>query len=786
MKKRLRELLLCSLVFSTPYWASATHIFGGNFGMKPLPQKGFYQISLTLFFDIESSALISNSEKVAECSIQSVANGNIIKTFTMSRVRFEPLAYKNAVCVQQGKLRTATGYFLHELFLDPAIFNDPKGYLLVYSNCCRNNTITNIQDPITAEEVVSLQFPAITQNGVEFRNSSPDFGVPNGDYICINKPFDFNSKATDADGDELRYSLVTPYRRLGRSGGFDEVKWATGISLASVIPGPRPPVIHPRTGLMSLTANRLGLYVFTVLVEEYRGGKRIGYVRRDFQLPVVDCQRSTLEVPLVYDATKPNQPVQEVELCEGAEITLVTAEKKDYAYQWQQDNLNLSGANATSLRVTQPGDYRVIVSSPLTCIGDTNSLTISVKNAPSPTVQLNPSDTLRFCADGNGVLRVTDSSTYQYKWYRNGEIVAGQVTSLLTVQSAGTYIARVTTQLRPNCSVSAWDTVQVVVVDRPLAKISADRTAFCLGDSLLLKGSQTAQQAGEWYYNDQLTIPSSSTLYAKWEGAYRLKVIEGSCSSLSEPMNVSLQAPPVITFDSLGQVCFNSSGVVPLRAMPSGGVFIGKGIAGNSLIITEIGVGSHTVSYEFKDPATGCIGRQTRSLVVLPLPEINLPASQSVALGENVTLKPQTKDPMNEQFQWSPAEGLDDPFSPTPIASVQQNMTYTLRVTDKNGCVNQAATRLVFSNIILVPDAFSPNGDGVNDRLEIKKNGDFATLEMFIYNRWGELLFHVKDAYQNSWDGMYRDQRVQAGVYSYVVQNQEKGIKQAGRLWVLY
>jgi len=786
MVTRLRNLLLLVFVLTTPYVGFATHIFGGNFGMKLLPQKGFYQISLTLFFDVEGNAFAVDATKEAECSIQSVANGSILKTFTMSRQRFEPLVYKNAACVQQGKLRTATGYFVHELFLDPAIYNDPKGYLLVFSSCCRNGTITNIQDPIIAEEAVTLQFPAITQNGVEFRNSSPDFGTPNGDYICINKPFDFNSKATDADGDELRYSLVTPYRRVGRGGGFEEVKWATGMGLSNLIPGPRPPVIHPRTGLMSLTANKAGLYIFTVLVEEYRGGKRIGYVRRDFQLPVVDCQRSTLEVPLVYDASKPNQPIQEVELCEGTEITLVTAAKKDYAYQWQQDNLNLAGANAASLRVTRPGDYRVIVSSPVTCVGDTNSLTIRVKDAPAPPIQLTPTDTLRFCADGNGVLRVTDSPIYQYRWYRNGEIVAGQETSQLTVQSVGTYIARVTTQLRPNCSVSAWDTVQVVVVDKPLAKITADRTAFCLGDSLLLKGSQTVQQAGEWYYNGQLMVSSSSSLYVKREGVYRLKVVDGNCSSLSEPMNVNQQAPTVITFDSLRQVCFNTSGVVPLRAIPAGGVFIGKGVVGDNVIIKEIGVGNHPIKYELKDPVTGCIGKQTRSLVVLPLPEINLATSQNVALGENVTLKPQTKDPMNEQFQWSPAEGLDNPFSPTPIASVQQNMTYTLRVTDKNGCFNQAAIRLVSSNLILIPDAFSPNGDGVNDRLEIKKNGDFPSLELFIYNRWGELLFHEKDAYQNSWDGTYREKRVQAGAYSYVIQNLEKGGKQAGRLWVLY
>jgi hypothetical protein len=47
--------------------------------------------------------------------------------------------------------------------------------------------------------------------------------------------------------------------------------------------------VNNRTGRLSVTANQLGLFVFSVKVEEYRAGKRIGYALRDFQLKVVDC-----------------------------------------------------------------------------------------------------------------------------------------------------------------------------------------------------------------------------------------------------------------------------------------------------------------------------------------------------------------------------------------------------------------------------------------------------------------------------------------------------------------
>lgn len=787
--KRLRELMLYGLVFTTPFSAFASHIFGGNFGMKALPQRGFYQINLTLFFDVEGGRFTSEAQKTVDCSIRSVADGRVTESFTMTRQQFEPLVYKNAVCVQEGKLRTSTGYFSKEIFLDPAIYNQPQGYIIVFSTCCRNEAISNIQNPIVAEGVVTLHFPPITQNGAEFRNSSPDFGLPNGDYICSNKPFEFNVAATDTDGDELRYSLVTPYRGADKNNTgalFQEIRWASGISLTNIIPGPQPPVINARTGMMSLIANRAGVYIFTVLVEEYRAGKRIGFVRRDFQLPVVDCQRSTLPEPLVYNPSNPTQPIRELEVCEGTSVTLTTAENSGYAYQWQRNNVNLTGANAASLPIDRPGDYRVIVSSATVCAGDTNSLTVKIKKPTPPVVKLTPADTIRFCDSENADLTVTDSPDYQYKWYRNGEVLVGQEKSVLNVKSTGTYIVQVATQLRPDCIVSGWDTVQAVIVAKPIAKIVANRTTFCPKDSIMLQGSQNAQQIGEWYRNEELLVSASPMLYTKRPGEYRLKVIDGNCSNLSEPVNLSQSTAPIITFDSLSKVCLSETAPILIHATPEGGVFVGKGIDGNNVIVKEIGVGTHLIKYELKDTASGCVGEQTRYLVVLPPPQINLSPIVSVVWGSTVTLNPQTRDPANEQFQWSPAAGLDNPNSATPNASVQQNTTYTLRVTDADGCVNQAATELVLTNLILIPDVFSPNNDGLNDRLEIKKNGDFAALELFIYDRWGELLFYEKDAYQNPWDGMYHGVRVPAGTYAYVVQNQEKRVRQAGSVRVLY
>jgi hypothetical protein len=151
--------------------------------------------------------------------------------------------------------------------------------------------------------VFYLEFPPLS-----VRNSSPEIVAPNGQYICINRPFSMPMSATDADGDELRYSLVTPMRGTTSPGvtigdslsksSYPLVTWSNGIGLSNVIPGSKPLAIDA-TGKLTVTANALGLYVFTVQCEEFRNGNRIGLVRRDFQLLVIDCNDDQPEPPVI-------------------------------------------------------------------------------------------------------------------------------------------------------------------------------------------------------------------------------------------------------------------------------------------------------------------------------------------------------------------------------------------------------------------------------------------------------------------------------------------------------
>jgi len=79
---------------------------------------------------------------------------------------------------------------------------------------------------------------------------------------------------------------------------------------------------------------------------------------------------------------------------------------------------------------------------------------------------------------------------------------------------------------------------------------------------------------------------------------------------------------------------------------------------------------------------------------------------------------------------------------------------------------------------IVVPDGFSPNGDGQNDYWNIGFVNDFPGVVVEVYNRWGELLFRSV-GYKNPWDGTYQGKPVPVGTYYYIINLHDPRFTQA-------
>lgn len=170
-----------------------------------------------------------------------------------------------------------------------------NGYIVVHQRCCRPGNITNLSTP---NRQGSTYFANVTPSALASCNSNPLFIDQPPILICNNSNFDYEFTATDVDGDSLVYRLCQPL--TGGSQGqprpqtmglppYTGVTYNAGFNPQQPLGSSVPVNLDPRTGILSIRPNRLGIYTVAVCVDEYRRGRLIGTVSRDIQFNVADC-----------------------------------------------------------------------------------------------------------------------------------------------------------------------------------------------------------------------------------------------------------------------------------------------------------------------------------------------------------------------------------------------------------------------------------------------------------------------------------------------------------------
>jgi gliding motility-associated-like protein len=166
-------------------------------------------------------------------------------------------------------------------------------------------------------------------------------------------------------------------------------------------------------------------------------------------------------------------------------------------------------------------------------------------------------------------------------------------------------------------------------------------------------------------------------------------------------------------------------------------------------------------------------------VTVEPLPAITIIASPAttVIAGTAVQLLASAPNVVVDSFAWSPASTLSCDTCDNPIAiPVTGSTTYTVVAVSNFGCVaDDTITIHLFcdNSQIFIPNTFTPNGDGKNDRFFISGKGISQITSFTIYNRWGELLFEAHNININDagagWDGTYKGHVLEPDVFIYKV-----------------
>ncbi len=161
-------------------------------------------------------------------------------------------------------------------------------------------------------------------------------------------------------------------------------------------------------------------------------------------------------------------------------------------------------------------------------------------------------------------------------------------------------------------------------------------------------------------------------------------------------------------------------------------------------------------------------------VTVLEKPQVRVPSVFQFFPGESVDLEIQNNSTGDYSYQWTPGIGLSCTDCQNPTATVDSMMNYIVIVTDLlTGCssshdVNVRRVDECHEDLISMPNAFSPNGDGKNDTYHAY-SGVIDEIEYFrVFNRWGAVVYESTDRYF-AWDGKFKGKKLPEGIYIYVL-----------------
>ena len=303
----MRGILIAVLLCLTVRGYSS-HIVGGEFEIA-YQQFDQYRLNLIVYFDLLNGSPGAKDISVT-ASIFRKRDNRLLFNVIMPITAEDPVSYTQPAC-SKGEIKTQRIIYSSLIRLKEEDFSDDQGYYVVWQRCCRNYTITNVysEDPANAGaqyagQTFYMEFPPVVKDGQPFRNSSPRLFPPLNDYACPNRPYYVDFAGVDDDGDSLVYSLSTPLNTKTQDAlpptsprPYPDVLWRPGYGVNKVIGG-NPDLRISESGFLTVTPRNQGLYVFAVKCEEFRNGVKIGEVRRDFQMLVLDkCQSA--EPPVI-------------------------------------------------------------------------------------------------------------------------------------------------------------------------------------------------------------------------------------------------------------------------------------------------------------------------------------------------------------------------------------------------------------------------------------------------------------------------------------------------------
>jgi gliding motility-associated-like protein len=453
--------------------------------------------------------------------------------------------------------------------------------------------------------------------------------------------------------------------------------------------------------------------------------------------------------------------------CNLAPVRIGSASRQGLVYNWspQVGLSNPFSANPiASPAVTT--EYVLTVSSPGG--GCTGSDTVKVV-ASNLGNSMNVIGRPQYCigSGDSAVLEVAKAETIV--WYKDGVVIGGEKGSRYRAATSGSYRAFLEDEF--GCAATTPDVV-VDIASKPVVNFGLNNTSQCLvGNSFNFTNSSTNQVGAMRYQWDFGNTGSSTQRDVTYSfpvaGQYEVKLIVRSNNYCGDSLSamVTIYPNPVPKFETTA-TCIGTA-FAPVNQTDDN---IGSPVryewkysnntsfnVRNPSPVVFNATGNYSITLSVSsDQCPTPVQTLTKTLVVeKPVPAQRYTSAFAI---RNVPLQLEARS-IGVQAVWSPALQLSNPQSYKPVFTGQQNQDYTITLVSAGGCktVDSLLVEIVQQAKIEVPNAFTPNADGLNDFLRPIPMGIAEIRHFRIFNRYGEIVYESKGQ-KPGWDGKFKGQ----------------------------
>lgn len=683
--------------------------------------------------------------------------------------------------------------------------------ITLVGRCSQLRMSTTISNRNASMNISTANFyvEATLNNKDVLNNNSAVFYTKPVPYVCINQSFTYNNGAFDADGDSLVFEAINPINGSATNCAGPQVPLPFNMGAFPPLGLPNNPFqtnntysLNTATGSISYTPGLLGPQATAIKVTEYRNGFIVGSTIRDIQVQVQPCNNSPIDLTLdtlsIVNGVLNNDIIdvcinKKLDFCYdivAADPTAIVAVSDNKHIVLPQASNTYTNNATDSIRgcfswtpsIADTGlKVLTIIAKDSTCkapgISVSQVFTIPIRvnthaSAPvvtSPVLLCQGIPTTPLTANGRNLL-----------WYTSAGGGTGSTTAPTPdVSTVGTQYYYVSAT--PNGCESARSMIRVDVLEFPeVDLLTSDDTVCELGHLFAWNSDPDSIPSVSYSWSvdtGKITAYLSDSIGVFWseQGLKRIILtVSNNACSISDTEYIYVKQAPHPSFEMPTYACLGEA--ITLIPKDEDGFYywtlddleITDTIFQPSYYLTWSTPGTKRITLTMSDN-NGCVNIFTDSISIKTYPVARINGDlNDLCIGKSFTLSTEAVD--RYKYKWTPPQFFDDATNHTVNGIAEYTTNIILGVTNSWNCTSYDTVRINAPSCcdITLPDAFSPNGDGINDFYTPINTSKVQVISFMIADRRGEVVYNDNDV-AHGWNGIHNGKDAAQATYNYYI-----------------